>query len=30
MGEEEDKCPIHDIELEKGKCEICNICYTCK
>lgn len=27
----EDTCPVHEaVELEKGKCLICNICYSCK
>lgn len=26
----EEICPVHDIPLEKGFCEICSICYSCE
>lgn len=29
--EEVEVCPIHEeVELENGRCPICQICYTCK
>lgn len=27
--ERTDICPIHGVELEKGYCDACRVCYTC-